>query len=230
MIVVTAAVLITVATLLTQQTNASHYELINGDLHRVRDDDNISSSSMKTKSGNTKNYYHGVSPFVDANTRQKDVWEFISTFDSYKTSASYKVVDGKPTLENFKYLVQPIWWSDMDASDPTYQMDPTSIIPTWLESKQYYIDMSWGKMPNGVTYELLEQEQSDISSVEPTFDETSDYAFASVESKGYVKDVDYNGVCLMYFTSQSGVFSGEGGWADINEDNMLWLSYPPYPE
>lgn len=104
----------------------------------------------------------------------------------------------------------------MNTADPNFQMDPATVEASWITNKQYYIDMSWGKMPNGVTYEKLDQQLFDVSSVNPSWDDTETSANNLVENKGYVENVDYNGVALMYFASQSGPFSGAGGWAGVN--------------
>ena len=160
-----------------------------------------------------------VVPYIES-SRQKEVWDFIATFDSYKTSPSYSNLNGRPTLQSFKYVIVPIWWNDMDTSNLSFQMDPTSVVASFETNQQYYIDMSWGKMTAGVEYTALEQKLFSISSEAPSFGDTESSTRSIVDAEGLVKDVDYNGICLMYFTSQSGPFSGAGGWGDVNSDGM----------
>jgi len=131
-------------------------------------------------------------------------------------------VNGKPTLKTFKYLVLPIWWSDEDSSDSSLTMSPTHIQDIYNQNKQYYDDMSWGKMD--VTFQVLPQTVFTISSASPTFDATYDAAKAIVDSLGYVEDEDFNGINLVYFTAKTGVFSGAGGWAEVN-GRFMWMSY-----
>ena len=188
-----------------ETTPQTRYELFEGDLYKVE-----SLFEGETYHPSKPMPPSRVSPSIDGLSRQKEVWDFISTFDSYKTSVGYEIVDGKPTLTNFRYIIVPIWWSDFDITDPEYQMDPDTVLASFVTNKEYYIDMSWGKMPNGVTYEALEQQEFDISSESPSWGETEDSAYRIVGEKGYVQDVDYNGICIMYYVSKSGPFAGAG--------------------
>ena len=182
------------------------YKIINGNLYRI--DDGIYNDARPGPSHDIQHQYH-TSPNTRQGSRQKEVWDFISTFDSYKTSASYTNVNGKPTLTKFKYIIVPIWWSDMDTSDPDNAMDPDKVVASFIYNQQYYIDMSWGILPNGVTFQALEQQLFTVSSEAPNFGETDQSTRDLLDSKGFVKGVDYDGICLMYFLSQSGPFSGK---------------------
>ena len=123
---------------------------------------------------------------------------------------SYKVTNDKPTLENFKYIIVPCWWSDLDMTDNRWKMDPDEVEGSFIYNKQYYIDMSWGKMANGVTFEAVDQQLLSVSSEKPNFNEVLVEAQKIVDDMGYKELIDYNGIAMMYFVSQSGPFSGAG--------------------
>ena len=196
-------------------SSASRYEIVDGSLYKIVNNELYNREVLRKSLG--MNAMSRVTSNIETNEdRQKQNWDFISTFDSFKTSVSYTPLDGKPTLENFKYIVLPIWWSDMDTSDSSLRMDPSAVAASFIYNQQYYSDMSWGKMTNGVTYEVMDQRLFASSSVEPSFWDTESNAQKVVDDAGYVNDEDYNGICLMYFVAQAGVFSGAGGWAGIN--------------
>ena len=158
-----------------------------------------------------------ISVVEGGSSRQAKIWEFILTFDSFKTSTSYKNNEnGKPTLESIKYIILPIWWGDYNITDSSLIMDPAKVVKTFETNQPYYADMSWGKMPDGVTYEALPQELFHVSSVSPNFGEMKDAAREIILNKGFVEGEDYDCICLMYFKAQSGPFDGGGGWASVN--------------
>ena len=164
------------------------------------------------------------STIVEGFSRQAKIWEFILTFDSFKTSVFYKNNEyGKPTLEYLKYIILPIWWSDYDITNPSTVMDPAKVVSSFELNKPYYIDMSWGKMPNGVTWQVLPQEIFPISSVSPTHDDTKEATKDILLNKGFVEGVDYNATCLMYFHAQSAPLNNGGGWASVNGTYILIL-------
>ena len=192
--------------------SSSHYEIIDGSLYQIDNHSYLLNHKVLKQSMKMS-----LSRVATNNQRQKKVWDFISTFDSYKTSSSYKNDEnGKPTLENFRYIILPIWWSDYDTNDPSRTMSPVTVILPFEENQPYYIDMSWGKMTNGVTWKLLSQELFDISSIFPNFDDTDSSARNILALKGFTKGADYDGICLTYYTAQSGPFSGAGGWGSVN--------------
>jgi hypothetical protein len=194
---------------MTSSSSSSSYHVeVDGSLYKIENGDLIDHEALGKAMGAPASR---VVPFVDPDTRQREIWDFISTFDSYKTSSSYKTNNvGKPTLENFKYVIVPIWWSDVDTTDSRYIMDPNEVIHSFQPNQQYYIDMSWGEMPNGVTYEAFEQQLSDVSSVSPSWDDTEAFARRYVDGQGYIKDVDYTGIGIMYYGAQNGPLSNGG--------------------
>ena len=190
----------------------SHFEIIDGDLYEIDNNSKLFSHDALEQSMKIS-----LSSTATNSQRQKQIWDFISTFDSFKTSSSYKNDDnGRPTLDNFKYMVLPIWWSDYDVNDPSRLMDPDAVNASFVLNQPYYVDMSWGKMPNGVTWQSLPQTLFDVSSVSPNFGDTASSARNIVSNLGFIKGVDYDGICLMYFTAQDGPFKGAGGWASVN--------------
>jgi len=127
-----------------------------------------------------------------------------------------------PTLTKFHYMILPIWWSDINTSDPTFLMDAQSINPTLEQVKLYYEQMSFGLFE--LDWTILDQAVLPVASTNPSFDETENSARSLLNSKGFVDGTDFDGIMLLYFTSQSGPFSGAGGWGGVNE-NFLWMSY-----
>ena len=82
-------------------------------------------------------------------------------------------------------------------------------------------------MTSSVTWEILPQTKINIKSTSPGFGNTEREARAIVSDMGYVKDIHYNGIAMVYFTKsiESGPFEGAGGgWAGVNGD-FMWLSY-----
>ncbi len=192
----------------SSSSSSSYHVEVDGSLYKIENGDLIDHEALGKAMGVPASR---VVPFVDPDTRQREIWDFISTFDSYKTSSSYKTNNiGRPTLENFKYVIVPIWWSDVDTTDSRYIMDPNEVIDSFQPNQQYYIDMSWGEMPNGVTYEAFEQQLSDVSSVSPSWGDTKEFARRYVDGQGYIKDVDYTGIGTMYYSAQNGPFSNGG--------------------
>ena len=61
-------------------------------------------------------------------------------------SSTSKSENGKPTLKSVKYMMLPIYWDGEDTADPTNAINLTHIDTIMEEVKQYYIDMSWGKL------------------------------------------------------------------------------------
>ena len=187
---------------------SSHFEIIDGSLYKIDENKDFFNHEVLRQSMGIPASRIIIN--TSAEKRQKDIWDFVSTFDSYKTSVSYKVTNGKPTLENFKYIIVPCWWGDLDTTSNQWKMDPDEMKATFIYNKQYYTDMSWGKMTNGITFELLDPQLLSVSSVAPDFGEMLADAQKIVDDMGYVKDTDYNGVAMLYFPSQSGPFSGLG--------------------
>ena len=65
----------------------------------------------------------------------------------------------------------------------------------------------------------LPQEIFDISSVLPSdFSDTDSSARNILSQEGVRKSIDYDGICMTYFTVQSGSFSGSGGWGSVNNE------------
>ena len=194
-----------------------HYEILDGSLYKIDNYNELLNRNLLKKSTKVSSLRLAI-----GDQRQKQVWELISTFDSFKNSSSFKNDEyGKPTLDNFKYIVLPIWWSDQDTTDPSKKMNPATVVLPFEENQAYYIDMSWGKMTNGVTWKLLPQEMFDISSISPNFHDTDSRAREILSQKGFKKGVDYDGICLTYYTSQSGPFSGSGGWGSVNGEQII---------
>ena len=197
--------------------STSHFEIIDGSLYEIIDSDGklFDDHDSMTKQSMEVPSLEGIT--TTNIQRQKKVWDLISTFDSFNTSISYKNdANGRPTLENYKYIILPIWWSDYDTSDPVKTMDPARVVSPFEKNQPYYIDMSWGKMTDGVTWKLLQQEMFDISSVSPDFGNTASSTRNILSQKGFREGVDYDGICLTYYTAQSGPFSGAGGWGNVN--------------
>lgn len=188
---------------------SSHFEIIDGSLYKIDENEDFFNHEVIRQSMGIRASRITVSTSVGK--RQKDLWDFVSTFDSYKTSVSYKVINGKPTLENFKYIIVPCRWGDLDTTSDQWNMYPDEMKVSFIYNKQYYIDMSWGKMTNGVTFEQLDQQKLSVSSEKPDFDEVYDEAQKIVDDMGYKEFIDYNGIVIMYFVSQSGPFSGYAG-------------------
>jgi hypothetical protein len=207
-------------------SSSSYRAIVDGSLYKFENGDLFNHEALRKAKGLPESR---VVPYVESKTRQEQIWDFISTFDSYKTSVSYKKNKyGRPTLENFKYLIVPIWWSDVDTTDPAYIMDPNEVINSFKPNQQYYIDMSWGEMPKGVVYEAFDQQLSGVSSVNPSWGETEAYARGFVYEQKYVEGVDYTGICIMYHTSQDGPFSGAGKNIIFDQFTIgkctLWIS------
>ena len=212
----------TIASVKAPPTTSSHFEIIDRDLYEITNDSILFSNDALEQSMTIS-----LSSTATKGKRQKEIWDFISTFDSFKTSSSFKNDEkGKPTLENFKYIILPIWWSDYDITDPSRKMDPDTVVSSFEKNQPYYIDMSWGKMPNGVTWESLPQELFDISSVSPSHRETASSARNIISQKGFTKGVHYDGICLMYYSAQDGPFKGNGGVATVNGE--LIISFQEY--
>ena len=151
------------------------------------------------------------------------MWEYVEGMEDYKASSPlYSGSEGDLTLTSMKYLLLPIWWSDEDPNDPAKTMDPNQLEDIMQQNQDYYADMSWNAMD--VSFEIMPQTLFPVSSESPDFGETSDAARTIVDEAGYVDDVDYNGIVLIYFVAQSGPFSFGGGWATVNGD-FIWMSY-----
>ena len=194
-------------------SSSSRFKIIHDSLYEIGADANYFDNQDTEESVEMSS----SSSIVEASSRQVKIWEFMLTFDSFKTSVSYKNNEyGKPTLENIKYIILPIWWNDYNMTDPSNVMDPAKVVSSFEINKPYYIDMSWGKMPNGVTWQVLPQELLPVSSVSPTFGDTKDATKDILLNKGFIEEVDYDAICLMYFKAQSGPFDGGGGWASVN--------------
>ena len=159
--------------------------------------------------------------------RDEKVWEVINTMDSYKKPPLYgTMADGRPTLSKFKYVVLPVWWSDMNIQDSNFKMDLNQISTILQQNTDYYMDMSFNKMV--ITYDIKPQQVlTGVSSTNADFGNTEDEALNIVQNTyNYVKGIDYDGIMLIYFPAQSGTPFQSGGWGTVNSDiTITWMSY-----
>ena len=156
--------------------------------------------------------------------KNKDVQKFVADMETYKAASPLDSgSEGDKTLTYFHFIILPIWWSDYDIDDPDLLIDSNQIEGIMQQSQDYYKDMSWGTMD--VTFEIMAQTHFSVSSDSPDFDNTYEAARTINADAGYVEDVDYNAIGLVYFPSQNGPFSGGGGWGSVN-GNFMWNSYP----
>jgi len=78
------------------------------------------------------------------------VWERLSEVEDYKpqTFGVYTIdetIDERPILTKFHYLIQPIWWSDVDPQDPSTKINGQEAVPVLERVKKYYKEMSFEK-------------------------------------------------------------------------------------
>ena len=119
-------------------------------------------------------------------------------------------------------MMLPVWWDGENVTDPALTMDPNQIEGIMEIVQQYYVDMSWGKM--NLTWGMMPQQVlTGQTAAAPDFNPTAEAARAIVSAQ-YTKGVDYDGIALVYFSANSGPFSGGGGWAGVNGD-FMWMSY-----
>lgn len=124
--------------------------------------------------------------------------------------------NGRKTFTSLKYAIQPIWWSDQDETDPkTWISDTEDNVNVLEEVKKLYTDMSWGSFD--FSWFFLPQKKITVSSEDPTWDDNTEYlAQELIESEGYVKGVDFDGVMVLYNPSQKGTFGSYGGWGGLH--------------
>ena len=117
----------------------------------------------------------------------------------------------------------PIFWDEETDDEETWEMELGQIEGVMERNREYYLDMSWGKMT--VEYETLQQQSIGVSKDGPSWDDTSDAARVVLNDEhGYEEGVDYDSIGLVYNLANSGPFSGGGGWGCIN-CGFLWMSY-----
>jgi hypothetical protein len=161
----------------------------------------------------------------DPHIVREEVWNQLVIMDSLKTGPIYETRSGdeRPTLTNFKYFVQPVWWSDQDPN--ASYMNPDQIQMEWDLASQFYNEMSWGAFT--LDYEILPQQVlRNASSVNPGWEtETDRLALELVNGQGYLKGKDFNAVCLLYNLARDGPFSGSGGYGNVNGMYLLFLKF-----
>ena len=136
------------------------FQLFNGDLYEIEVDAKgkpintedeekfgmIAGSDGNTTTSSSSSSAQSTTTSSSAQ-RQKDVWDLVATFDSYKNSDLYALDgSGKPTLSKVRYIVLPIWWDGEDTTNPDNAIDLNHIDTIMKEVRQYYLDMSWGKV------------------------------------------------------------------------------------
>lgn len=198
-----------------QQHQDGNYKVVD-DMVLIANKDNDEDRTLFNQARNL-----AFQPSVD--DRQADVWNKIKTMEDYKGGRIFTDNNGDgPTLSNFHYILQPIWWSDQNSADPSLKMDMSNTESVMERNLNYYRDMSWNKMD--VTYNILAQQQLSVSSVNPSWSDTEAAARALIESQGYIEGVDFDGIILIYYVAQNGPFSGHGGWGNVNGP-FTWMSF-----
>mmetsp|Transcript_35236 Transcript_35236/g.81539 ORF Transcript_35236/g.81539 Transcript_35236/m.81539 type:complete len:648 (+) Transcript_35236:57-2000(+) len=161
---------------------------------------------------------YGNGPVVTEGRRK--FWDLFAKIDDGKTNSRiYKTgPDGRPRLEKFKYIILPIWWSDMNVNDPVLRMDPAICAAIIDRNIEYYRRMSFDSIE--LSYQVLPQTRFPISGAEPKFGDTQEAATAIVDATGYA----YDGIILNYHLARAGPFDGHGGWGNVNGP-FMWQSY-----
>lgn len=156
-------------------------------------------------------------------SKRDNVWDVLSTFDSFKTKETLWDLSGdRPVLSRGHYAVLPTWWADQ-VQDETTEKDPEQIRGTMNIMRDYYLDMSWGL--HDVTFDLFNQTViPDMTSTNVTFGGTKKSAAKILEDAGYVQDLNYTAIYVIYHVV-SGTGPGGGGLAYVN-GNYFWSSYP----
>ena len=115
------------------------FQLFNGDLYEIEVDakgkpinteDEEKFGMIAGSDGNTTTSSSSSSSSEQSTTtsssaqRQKDVWDLVATFDSYKNSDLYALDgSGNPTLSVVRYIVLAIWWDGEDTTNPGNAID-----------------------------------------------------------------------------------------------------------
>jgi len=149
-------------------------------------------------------------------------WENYMKVDDWKDSDIFKPgPEGRPVLADFKYIILPIWWSDEDENDPEKIMDLSSIEDVMYTNYDYYEEMSFDSIQ--VTFQILNQTKFSISSENPDFGDTGAAAKAYLDTT----DNTYDGIILVSHLAQDGPCQGEGGWGNVNANEVpfTWMSY-----
>lgn len=120
----------------------------------------------------------------------------------------------QPVLSSFHYIIMPMWWQEMDTTDPNNEIDPDQITTIMTENQNYYDEMSFGKID--VSFGLVEQEHFDLSRAAPSLGDAKTETKAKVTTLGYEKDTDFDGYILVYYGADSGNMNNGGGWGDVN--------------
>mmetsp|Transcript_18375 Transcript_18375/g.22495 ORF Transcript_18375/g.22495 Transcript_18375/m.22495 type:complete len:983 (-) Transcript_18375:152-3100(-) len=177
---------------------------------------NLTSRKTMTSSSSTRS----IDDYDDSGARQRKVWEMIETMDSYKKAPIYSrdSVSNKPTDSSFHYLVLPSWWSHQNSGLQSLTMSKTKINNIMDKTADYYSDMSFGKL--SLTYEVLNQNK--IQSTKNIY-EAQRLVKSYIDSKGYVKNVDYDGIIFLFWESSSALDWG-GAKGQIN-GHFIWISY-----
>jgi len=156
-----------------------------------------------------------------------NLWNLFNKLDDGKNEIIYtKVGDARPVLARFRYVVVPVWYNDEDTSDPEKQIDVDQIKSVMDYCTTYYERMSFGKF----IFEeplILDQEVIPVSSVNPGWGSLETAARNRLDDEGYTKDIDYDGIVILYNVAQGGPFSGHGGWGTVNagETSITWMSW-----
>jgi len=154
-----------------------------------------------------------------------NLWNLFNKLDDGKNEIIYtKVGDARPVLARFRYVVVPVWYED--TSDPEKQIDVDQIKSVMDYCTTYYERMSFGKF----IFEeplILDQEVIPVSSVNPGWGSLETAARNRLDDEGYTKDIDYDGIVILYNVAQGGPFSGHGGWGTVNagETSITWMSW-----
>lgn len=155
--------------------------------------------------------------------RQSDVWNKLSTFESFKTDDRLFSTgsNGRKTLSKLHYMVLPIYWNgQMWASQ---KMDMNAINIAMQQTVNQYNSQSWNKF--SLTYTLIPQTEHPLSSATRIF-QTYSGARNVLQNMGYTQYEDYDGIIIIYNKKGSGDFCCTGGKAVLG-GFLATVSYSP---
>ena len=154
-----------------------------------------------------------------------DFWSKFNKIDEAKPSSwgTSKTTSGRPILERFRFVLQPIWWSDEDKNDPNNAIDAHDFDVTNDRVTTYYHKQSWNL--TDLEWIHLEQKVLPISQISPNFGETETAGKVLVDASGLVEGTDYDGIMEIYNNADTGPLAGSGGWGQVNGD-FVWMSNP----
>jgi hypothetical protein len=119
--------------------------------------------------------------------------------------------NNRKTFSSFRYMVVPIYWNGQTGESE--RMDKTALSFNVDKAVNNLMAGSWGKLK--LTYDIVEQTEHILSS--PSRINQASWGAEDILTKlGYKKNVDYDGIILIYNTlGGNGAFCCNGGQANL---------------